>query len=85
MKLLPYILLEKHIYIFALKMGSSGNQHCASYISTLSFPMTSCYGIHADSEKPHRCCHLLNKVDNIDRTSNFTMGREATATCHVTN
>jgi len=22
----------------------------------------------ADSEMPHRCCHITNKVENIDRT-----------------
>ena len=38
-KLLPYILFEKCIYIFALEMTSPGNQHCASCIDTLSFPI----------------------------------------------
>jgi len=38
-KLLPYILFEKYIYILALEMASPGNQHCASCIGTLSFPM----------------------------------------------
>jgi len=34
-----YILFEKkHIYILALEMASSGNQHCANCIGTLSFP-----------------------------------------------
>jgi len=37
MKLLPYILFEKYIYILALEMASSGNQHCANCIGTLSF------------------------------------------------
>jgi len=37
-KLLPYILNEKHVYILALEMASQGNQHCASCIGTLSFP-----------------------------------------------
>jgi len=36
-KLLPYILLEKYIYIFALGMASPGNQHCDSCIGILSF------------------------------------------------
>ena len=39
MKLLPYILLEKHIYILALKMASAGNKHCANCIGTLSVPI----------------------------------------------
>jgi len=40
MKLLPY-LFEKYIYIYiiALEMASPGNQHCASCIGTLSFPI----------------------------------------------
>jgi len=38
-KLLPYILFEKYINILALEMASPGNWHCASCISTLSFPM----------------------------------------------
>ena len=38
-KLLPYILFEKCIYIFALEMASPGNQHCANCIDTLSFPI----------------------------------------------
>jgi len=39
MKLLPYILFEKYIYILALEMASQGNQHCANCIGTLPFPM----------------------------------------------
>ena len=38
-KLLPYILLEKYIYILALEMASPGNQHCANCIGALSFHM----------------------------------------------
>jgi len=38
-KLLPYILFEKYIYILVLEMASPGNWHCASYIGTLSFPI----------------------------------------------
>jgi len=34
-----HILFEKYIYILALEMASPGNQHCASCIGTLSFPM----------------------------------------------
>jgi len=34
-KLLPCILFENYIYIFALGMASSGNQHCANCIGTL--------------------------------------------------
>jgi len=37
MKLLPYILFEKCIYILAPEMAAPGNQHCASCIGTLSF------------------------------------------------
>jgi len=37
--LLPYILFEKYIYILALEMASPGNQHCASCIGALSFPI----------------------------------------------
>jgi len=39
-KLLPYILFEKNIYILALEMAGPGNQHCASCIDTLSFPVS---------------------------------------------
>jgi len=46
MKLLPYILFEKHINILALcfivdkmEMASRRNQHCANCIGTLSFPI----------------------------------------------
>ena len=38
-KFLPRILFEKHIYILALEMASSGNQHWANCIGTLSFPI----------------------------------------------
>jgi len=38
-KLLSYILFEKYIYILALEKASPGNQHCASCIGTLSFPI----------------------------------------------
>jgi len=38
MKLFPYILFEKCIYILALEMASPGYRHCASCIGTLSFP-----------------------------------------------
>jgi len=39
MKLLPYVLFEKYIYIIALQMASPGNQHCANCIGTLAFPI----------------------------------------------
>ena len=38
-KLLPYILSEKYIYILSSEMASPGNQHCANCIGTLSFPV----------------------------------------------
>jgi len=41
MKLLPYILFEKYIYILALEMASPGNQHCANCIGALSFPISA--------------------------------------------
>jgi len=42
-KLLPYVLFEKHIYILALEMASLGNQHC---VGTLSFHIVlSCVGL----------------------------------------
>ena len=44
MKLLPYILFEKYIYILALEMASPGNQHCANCIGTLSFPIVTVGG-----------------------------------------
>ena len=34
-KLLPYILFEKYIYILAQKMASPGNQHCARCMDTV--------------------------------------------------
>ena len=40
-KLFPYILSEKYIYVLALEMASPGNQHCASCIGTLSFAIES--------------------------------------------
>jgi len=36
-KLLPYILFDKYIYILALEIASPGNQHCGNCIGTLSF------------------------------------------------
>jgi len=36
-KLLPYILFEKYIYILALETASPRNQHCVDCIGTLSF------------------------------------------------
>jgi len=38
-KLLPYISLEKYIYILALEMASSGNRHYAYCIGALSSPI----------------------------------------------
>ena len=38
-KLLPYILFDRYIYILALEMASPGNQHCDNCIGTLSFPV----------------------------------------------
>jgi len=35
-----YFIWKKYIYILALGMASSGNQHCANCIGALSFPMT---------------------------------------------
>jgi len=44
-KLLPYIKLEKCIYILALKMASPENRHCADRIGTHSFSIrdAGCY------------------------------------------
>ena len=41
MKLLPCFLFEKCIYILALETVSPKNQHCASCIGTLSFPINA--------------------------------------------
>jgi len=38
-KLLLCILFEKYINILALEMASSGNEHSANCIGTLSFPV----------------------------------------------
>jgi len=38
-KLLPYISFEKCINILAFEMTSPENQHCATCIGTLSFPI----------------------------------------------
>jgi len=40
-KLFPYILFQKYIYILALETASPENQHCASCIGTLSFPVSA--------------------------------------------
>jgi len=34
-----YFICMKYIYILALEIASSGNQHCANCIGTLSFPI----------------------------------------------
>jgi len=36
-KLLPYILFEKYVYILSLEMASAGNRHCANCIGALMF------------------------------------------------
>jgi len=36
-KLLRYILFQKHIHILALEMASPGNRHCANCIGTRSY------------------------------------------------
>ena len=36
--------------------------------STLTTRLPSRFCFSTDSEMPHRCCHLLNKIENIDRT-----------------
>jgi len=33
------VYLKKYIFILVLEMASSGNQHCANCIGTLSFPI----------------------------------------------
>ena len=38
-KIASVYFIWKYIYILALEMASPGNQHCANYIGTLSFPM----------------------------------------------
>jgi len=39
------MLFEKYIYILALEMASPENQHCASCIGTLSFPIGPTYRV----------------------------------------
>ena len=63
-KLLPWILFEKFIYILALEMASSGNQHCANCIGTLSFlrqlairPVSRWYDLTKT-----RSCHLSHSL-----------------------
>jgi len=43
-KLLPYILFEKYIYILALEMASPENQHCANRLSfaIIVMPLPDC-------------------------------------------
>jgi len=53
-KLLLCILFEKYIYILALEMASPGNQHCANYIGTLSFPIAVVI-TSADDVFWHKC------------------------------
>ena len=38
-KMLPFILFDKYIYISALEMASPRNQHCVNCIGTLSCPI----------------------------------------------
>ena len=58
-KLLPYILFEKCIYILALEMASPGNQHCASCISTLPFSITwGCRSVQGTSTVPVVLAHF---------------------------
>jgi len=54
-KLLPYSLSEKYTYILALEMASPGNQHRASCIGTLSFPMIIGSGLVMTTAR-RACC-----------------------------
>jgi len=56
MILLPYILFEKYINILALEMASSGNQHCANGIGTLSLPKDTYF----DLGSPALCRNCLS-------------------------
>ena len=73
-QLLPYILFEKSICILSLEMASPGNQHCASCIGTLSFPIQSATGIITASFCVHRqCLGLLSS----DKQHSLAVGRNA--------
>jgi len=51
-KLVPYIFVEKCIYISALEMASPGNQHCASCIGTMAHTFVRrCMLIGADGAR----------------------------------
>jgi len=50
-------LLEKYMYILALEMASRGNQHCASCIGTLSFPIWACTRL---------CAHTRVSTRSVD-------------------
>jgi len=50
MKLLPYVLVEKFIYILALERASPGNQHCANCIGTFSLHIVRADARIADAD-----------------------------------
>jgi len=61
-KLLPYIILEKYVYILALEMASRGNQHCANGVGTLSFPMNHCPNSYDKGKTtPNKCPKPLDR------------------------
>jgi len=68
--LLPRILFEKYIYILALEMASSVNQHCA--FGTLSFPIvrkktviSGKASVHGSIEITTQNLKLLKLLENI--------------------
>jgi len=52
-KVASVYFIEINIYILALEMASSGNQHCAYCIGTLSFPIDT-----------QTLMHILQKSNN---------------------
>jgi len=58
--LLPRILFGKYIYILASKMAIAGNQHCASCIGTLSFPIAGQFG-----SDQRMCCEQISSVGDV--------------------
>jgi len=61
MKLLPYFLFEKCVYILALEKAGPGNRHCVSCIGTISFPV-----LHHNAEIAQSWQRFSNQIQQLD-------------------
>jgi len=75
----PRVQMPNGISIGLTVLAGLTRTHTHRHTDNHATWVTSCCSI--ESERPHRCCHLPNKVENIDRTPDILYTLQWTGRC----